>query len=186
MYKSYGLEECCQRLLWLCWQPWLWTVVQDWANNKLKIFLCKLSTNQVHREVGDSHVWQVMECAHHGVWHCGRRKCTIVDVTSTDEKPWFSIWAFTTEVIPELYKTRNLEASIQDGKEHSFSHGLPRHCLVHECSVLQNSWGDEFLFTAWTFWIQPVVSGDLCLCNGWWLGDWLPQERVDPSPQDTL
>ena len=40
---------------------------------------------------------------------------------------------------PELYKTRNLEASTQDGKEHSFSHGLPRHCLVHECSVFQNS-----------------------------------------------
>ena len=43
------------------------------------------------------------------------------------------------EVIPELYKTRNLEASTQDGKEHSFSHGLPRHCLVHECGVFQNS-----------------------------------------------
>ena len=45
----------------------------------------------------------------------------------------------TTEVIPELYKTRNLEASTQDVKERSFSHGLPRPCLVYECSVFQNS-----------------------------------------------
>ena len=48
----------------------------------------------------------------------------------TDEKPCFSIWALTTEVTPYLYKTRNLEASTQDVKEHSLSHGLPRHCLV--------------------------------------------------------
>ena len=150
---------------------------------KLKIFLCKLTTDQVHREACDSRVWQVMECAHHWVWHCGRRKCTIAHVTSTDEKPWFSIWAFTTEVIPELYKTRNLEASTQDVKERSCSHGLPRHCLVYECSVFSS--GDEFLFTAWTLRIQPVISGDLCLCNWWWLGDWLPQKRVDPSSQDT-
>ncbi len=24
-------------------------------------------------------------------------------------------------------------------KEHSFSYGLPRHCLVHECSVFQDT-----------------------------------------------
>ena len=146
MCKSYGLEECCQRLLWLCWQTWLWTAVQDWRN-KVKIFLCELTTNQVHRETGDSHVWQGMEC-------------------TPDEKPWFSIWAFTTEVIPELYKTRNLEASTQDVKEQSCSYGLPRHLLVHERSVFQNSWGDEFLFTAWTFWIHKTLRSQFFNISG--------------------
>ena len=148
---------------------------------------------RTHNKPSAQRSWWFTCMTSHGVctprsltlWHCGRRKCTIADVTSTDEKPWFSIWAFTTEAIPELYKTRNLEASTQDVKEHSFSHGLPRHCLVFECSVFQNSWGDKFLFTAWTFWIQPVISGDLCLCNWWCLGDWPPQERADPSSQDT-
>ena len=91
-----------------------------------------------------------MECARHWVWHCWRRKCSIVDVTSSDEKSWFSIWALTTAVIPELSKTRNVETQAQDVKEHSFSYGLPRHCLVHECSVFQDTWRTEFLFSIWT------------------------------------
>ena len=39
----------------------------------------------------------------------------------------------------ELRQPNGRGASTQDVKEHSFSHGLPRHLLVHECSVFQNS-----------------------------------------------
>jgi len=113
------------------------------------------------------------------------QSCTSTDVTSTDEKPRFSFWAFTAEVIPELYKTRNLETSTERSKRtHSCGHGLPRHCLVYECSLFQNSWGNEFLFTAWALWIQAIVCWDFCLCKKWWLGNWLPPEGIDPSPYD--
>ena len=96
----------------------------------------------------------------------------------------FSFWAITTAVIPELYTAWNVEIQAQDVKEHSFSYGLPRHCLVHECSLFQDTWSTEFLLSMWTFWIQSVVGWNFCLCYWWWLGNWLPQERIDPSPQD--
>ena len=182
LHKSYGLQECYQRILWIRGQAQLWTMVQDWTN-ELKIFLCEFSTNQVHWEVGHSDVWQGMERANYWVWHCWRRKCSIVDVISSDEKSWFSIWALTTAVIPESCQTRNVETQALDVKEHSFSHGLPRHCLVHECSLFQDTWGTEFLFWMWTLWVQPVICWGFSFCYWGWLGNWLPQEGIDPSPQ---
>ena len=37
----------------------------------------------------------------------------------------------------ELYTAWNVENTSSDVKEHSFSYGLPRHCLVHECSYFK-------------------------------------------------
>ena len=34
----------------------------------------------------------------------------------------------------------------QNVKEHLFSYGLPRHCLVYERSILQDTWATKFLF----------------------------------------
>ena len=51
----------------------------------------------------------------------------------------FQFLALTTEVIPELHQTRNLETPAQDVKEHSPSYGLPRHSLVHERGLLQDT-----------------------------------------------
>ena len=51
----------------------------------------------------------------------------------------FQFLALTTEVIPELHQTRNLETPAQDVKERSPSYGLPRHSLVHERSLLQDT-----------------------------------------------
>ena len=67
----------------------LWYKIEPTSS---RFFFANSQQNQVHREVGDSHVndksWSVHTT---GVDIVEEGKCTIVDVTSTDEKPWFSI-----------------------------------------------------------------------------------------------
>ena len=97
MHKSYGLSTRSWSILEICWfTSQQWSLVWNSAN-KFKILLCKFTTIQVYWEACDIHVWQWMEHSVHRIRHCRRRWCPIVDVTSTDEKPWIPIWTYSRE-----------------------------------------------------------------------------------------
>ena len=88
MHKSYGLSTSSWSILQICWlTSQQWTLVWNSAN-KFKILLCKFTTIQMYWEARDIHVWSWMEHSVYRIRHCRRRWCPIVDVTSTDEKPW--------------------------------------------------------------------------------------------------
>ena len=85
-------------------------------------------------------------CTYDKAWNVHTTACDIVeggDVPLLMSLPQMRHLGFqfepTTEVIPGIYQTRNLEASAQDVKEHSFRYGIPRHCLVYECSLFQDT-----------------------------------------------
>ena len=134
MHKSYGLSTSSWSILQICWlTSQQWTLVWDSAN-KFKILLCKFPTIQMHWEARGIHVWSWMEYSVHRIRHCRRRWCPIVDVTSTDEKPWVSIWTYSREGLFVLCTYWRVKNGFEDSHQYSSHSRLTRCSMVHEPS----------------------------------------------------
>ena len=143
MHPSYGLSTSSWSFLQLCWlTSQQWTLVWNSAN-KFEILLCKFPTIQVHWETCDIHVWQWMKHSVHRFRHCRKRWCPIVDVTSTNEKPWIPIRTYSREGLFVLctywYEKNDFAAAMRKMVSHSW---FTRCCKVHEPSAFQDSHKD--------------------------------------------
>ena len=140
MHKSYGLVECSQ-----CFCDYV-----DSHDCGLRYKIEQTSSRFFFANFQQTKCTEkLVTHMHDKAWNVHTKKFDIVEERSVPlltSLPQMRNLGFQFGL---SHKTRNLEASTQDVKEHAFSHGLPRHCFVYECSVFQNSWGDKFPFTAW-------------------------------------
>ena len=138
--RAMSSKECYQCFLWIRGQARLWTMVQDWAY-ELKILLSKFSANKVRWEVGHSHVWQGMACAHYWIW---RRKCSTTDVTSSDEKYHAGVLQFRMRA-----KWCPTNPSVQSNQGQSFLSILPDSCFCFAFSGFEGAVWAACLQTNW-------------------------------------
>ena len=130
MHKSYGLPTSSWSILQICrltsqQRSLVWN-----SANKFKILLCKFTTIQVPWEACDIHVWQWMEHSAHRIRHCRRRWCSIVDVTSTHEKPRIPIRTYSRESLFVLCTYWNEKKGLEDSHEYS-SHSWFVYKVLH-------------------------------------------------------